>query len=238
MSGAKIIIFNHKKHHDVASMGFLDITVGILNMLNKRINKVVSLIFLGRNTGHHLTRYYMYRSIRSSCSNLCSPSAKVLSISNSQEIVSLLGLGDVNIYNACYPEYDILSLPFEDESFDLVVSDQVLEHINGNPQIAINETNRVLRKGGVAIHTTCFMNPIHEHPVDLWRFTPACLAYLHRDWSKIIECAGWGNPLALLFMMLGLRMMPIPNEKWHPMHKIATFNSRSLPIVTWVAAIK
>jgi 2-polyprenyl-3-methyl-5-hydroxy-6-metoxy-1,4-benzoquinol methylase len=45
-----------------------------------------------------------------------------------------------------------------------VVSDQVLEHVVGDPQTAIDETLRVLRPGGIVIHTTCFMNPIHGAP--------------------------------------------------------------------------
>lgn len=206
--------------------------------LRNGLGTVASRLCLGKNRGHHLTRYYMYQRLGESCANLFSPEARILSISNSQEILNVIGLSKASPVNACYPDYNILSLPFEDDSFDIVVSDQVIEHIEGDPQKAINETRRVLRKGGMAIHTTCFMNPIHEHPVDLWRFTPFCLAYLHRDWDKIVECAGWGNLLAFLLMNLGLRMTPIPNARWHPLHKIATTNDKAFPIVTWIAVIK
>lgn len=177
----------------------------------------------------------MYKQLSNICSQINTPETKVLSISGSQQLVDVIGLVNASVVNACYPDYDILSLPFEDESFDVVVSDQVLEHIKGDPQIAINETKRVLKRGGIAVHTTCFMNPIHEHPIDMWRFTPSSLEYLCRDWSSIIDCGGWGNRLAFACMDLGLRMAPIPHAKWHPLHKLATIDDKQFPIVTWIA---
>lgn len=204
----------------------------------KKLSALLSLLILGRKRGPHLTRFYMYRQLNSICSALNTPNTKVLSISDSQNLASIIGLSNADILNACYPEYDILSLPFQDESFDVVVSDQVLEHIKGDPQIAINETRRVLRKGGIAVHTTCFINPIHEHPIDMWRFTPSSLEYLCQDWSKIIECGGWGNQLAFLCIALGFRMIPVPHTKWHPLYRIATMNDNNFPIVTWIAAAR
>ena len=180
----------------------------------------------------------MYERLSNICPDINTPKTKVLSISNSQHLVNIIGLANASVLNACYPDYDILSLPFQDESFDVVVSDQVLEHIRGDPQVAINETKRVLKKGGIAVHTTCFMNPIHEHPLDMWRFTPSSLQYLCQDWSRVIDCGGWGNRIAFALMILGLRMMPIPHAKWHPMHIIATKNELDFPIVTWISVMR
>jgi SAM-dependent methyltransferase len=206
--------------------------------VKKKMSLLLSQLILGKDRGPHLTRFYMYRRLGNICSAANTPSAKVLSISNSQNLAHVIGLSKADIFNACYPDYDILSLPFQDESFDVVVSDQVLEHIKGDPQIAINETRRVLRKGGIAVHTTCFMNPIHEHPIDMWRFTPSSLEYLCQDWSEIIDCGGWGNRVAFACMNLGFRMTPVPHPKWHPLHKIATENNTLFPIVTWIAAVR
>lgn len=41
------------------------------------------------------------------------------------------------------------SLPYADESFDVVIMCQVLEHLNFNPLPVINEINRVLKTGGL-----------------------------------------------------------------------------------------
>ncbi len=132
----------------------------------------------------------------------------------------------------------MLKLPFEDGEFDWVASGQVLEHIEGNPQQAIDESYRVLKPGGIAIHTTCFINPIHGCPKDFWRFAPEALQLLCKKFSRVIDMGGWGNPYVWFLVWLGLRFMPIPHAKWHPLNKIATSNYKNWPIVTWIVVQK
>jgi ubiquinone/menaquinone biosynthesis C-methylase UbiE len=43
-------------------------------------------------------------------------------------------------------------LPFPDETFDLVVSETVLEHVMGNQEQCFREIARVLKPGGIALH--------------------------------------------------------------------------------------
>ena len=131
-----------------------------------------------------------------------------------------------------------MALKFPDEAFDFVLSDQVLEHVAGNPQQAIDESLRVLRPGGIAVHTTCFINPIHDAPGDYWRFTPNALRLLSSKFSKIIACDGWGNFEAWFIIRNGLRFDGVPHAKWHPLHHIAMKNDPLWPIVTWVVAQK
>lgn len=45
------------------------------------------------------------------------------------------------------------NLSFEDESFDIFITQDVMEHVN-NPNKAFKEINRVLKKGGIHIFTT------------------------------------------------------------------------------------
>ena len=139
---------------------------------------------------------------------------------------------------ANYPQYDLMNLSFEDGSFDFVVSDQVLEHLDGNPQSAMDESRRVLKPGGVAVHTTCFLQQIHWGPKDLWRFSPDALRFLARDFSEIIACEAWGNRLVWPYIWMGLRFEGIPQASWHPVHKLATYNEPDWPAVTWVVARK
>ena len=102
---------------------------------------------------------------------------RVLSISHSAKLCDILGLQPTEVVEANYPDYNMISLDFPNESFDFVVSDQVLEHVEGNPQQAIDECWRVLRPGGIVVHTTCFINPIHDEPNDYWHFTPKHSGY-------------------------------------------------------------
>lgn len=53
--------------------------------------------------------------------------------------------------------------PFEDNKFDVVVSDQVLEHV-GDHLLTFKEIHRVLKPGGISLHIfpSCYM-PIEPH---------------------------------------------------------------------------
>lgn len=198
----------------------------------------MALTTLGLSRGPHITRYSMYRRLAEVGNTLPRQCGRVLSISHSERLIEVLGLEPIEIVAANYPDSSMLALPFEDDSLDLVVSDQVLEHIEGSPQKAIDECRRVLRRGGLAVHTTCFINPIHAAPDDFWRFTPQALALLHRGWSETIECSGWGNFAAWTVARNHLRYWGIPHATWHPLHRLATRNDPAWPIVTWIVARK
>jgi SAM-dependent methyltransferase len=164
--------------------------------------------------------------------------SRALSISGSQSLCRLIGFDEGQIEDASYPSANVLDLPHDDSFYELVASDQVLEHIEGNPQRAIDECFRVLRPGGMAIHTTCFMQTIHAAPSDFWRFTPSALALLVRPHAKVIEADGWGNLWFLLLSAIGMRSVPVPHSRWHPWNWLATHNMANWPVVTWVVARK
>ncbi|MDD2735994.1 MAG: methyltransferase domain-containing protein [Desulfuromonadaceae bacterium] len=205
----------------------------------QEISKYIFKFFcLGFSKGEHITRYYMFKHFSESIKKQRDGGAKVLSISGSEKLCRILGYDETSIVDASYPEYNIFSLPFDNESFDAVVSDQVLEHVEGNPQDAINETLRVLKPGGLMVHATCFINPIHGAPSDYWRFTPEALALLSKERTNIVEVNGWGNIFIWLFFAFGVRYEKIPNNRLHPFNWLATFNQKRLPVTTWVVAEK
>lgn len=192
----------------------------------------------GLTLGPHITRYFMYKRLHSVGAKLPHRGGRVLSISHSVNLADLIGLQPSEVITANYPEHNFLSLGFPDASFDYVLSDQVLEHVEGDPSQAISECHRVLRPGGIALHTTCFINPIHDEPLDFWRFTPDALSLLHRGWSDVIEVGGWGNFQVWSVVQDGIRFLGVPHAKWHPLHKIAMKNDPLWPIVTWIVARK
>ncbi len=75
------------------------------------------------------------------------------------------------------------SVPCEDESFDAVLSTQVLEHVD-DPGLHLSECHRVLRPGGRLLLSTHGMMLYHPDPVDYWRWTCAGL-------RRIVEDAGF-----------------------------------------------
>jgi SAM-dependent methyltransferase len=70
-------------------------------------------------------------------------------------------------------------LPFSDESFDVVVSFEVLEHLE-RPDEALREMSRVLRPGGHCVVFVPFIYHLHEYPRDFFRYTPYGLAELFK----------------------------------------------------------
>lgn len=197
--------------------------------------------------GPHVTRFFMYdhlKKIGPTLPQIAAP--RVLSISHSGKLGDLIGLQPSEVVNAAYPDENLLALSYPDASFDYVLSDQVLEHIEGDPFQAIRECYRVLKPGGIALHTTCLNMHIHSsdnsapsNASDFWRFTPQALRVLHRDWSEVIEVGGWGNPQVWSIIAKdGMTFLGVPPVSWHPMYRIAMHNDPLWPIVTWVIARK
>jgi SAM-dependent methyltransferase len=187
--------------------------------------------------GTHLTRYFAYDRLKTVGAGLPNKTGRVMTISRSEILCDVMGLTPTEIVQADYPEHNMLALRFPDASFDFVVSDQVLEHVGGSPQQAVEECRRVLKPGGIVVHTTCFINPIHEEPNDFWRFSPYALSLLHKDW-EILDVGGWGNFDVWDAEKDGIRYSGIPHAKWHPLHKLAMRNDPLWPILTWVVARK
>lgn len=212
----------------------------IAKLLRKSFAAPIHLSMLGMNRGPHIWRFYMYRHLGALFHTLPiqAKEIKVLAISGSERLCSVLGFTASQLTVANYPEFDMLSLSFPEGSFDVVVSDQVLEHIDGDPQVAIDESHRVLKMGGIAVHTTCFIQQLHYGPKDLWRFSPDALRFLTRQFSELIDCGGWGNRWIWPYIWLGLRFEGIPEASWHPIHKLAIYNEAEWPAVTWVVARK
>jgi SAM-dependent methyltransferase len=62
------------------------------------------------------------------------------------------------------------TLPVDDATVDLVLSTQVLEHVD-DPTLYLSECTRVLRPGGSLVLTTHGIMYIHRDPQDYWRWT-------------------------------------------------------------------
>lgn len=61
-------------------------------------------------------------------------------------------------------------LPMEDCKYDVIISIQVLEHLE-KPEKALIEMARVLKNDGMIFLTTNFLYPRHGEPYDYFRFT-------------------------------------------------------------------
>jgi ubiquinone/menaquinone biosynthesis C-methylase UbiE len=105
-----------------------------------------------------------------------------------------------NITCVQYPEVDAHNLPFEDESYDCVALNQVLEHVK-KPWVCVQEAHRVLRKGGIALICSPFFYQVHDYPADYWRFTVDGLEALCDDFSEVLMKEKSGNAKMIKHMV-------------------------------------
>ena len=84
-----------------------------------------------------------------------------------------------------YPEFDLCGPTFEiNEQFDVVVCEQVLEHVP-DPWLALGRLLSLTAPGGHVIVGTPFLIRVHAGPGDFWRFTADGLRVM-------VEGAGFG----------------------------------------------
>lgn len=74
-------------------------------------------------------------------------------------------------------------VPAADAGFDLVLSTQVLEHVD-DPRVYLAEAWRCLRPGGRLLLSTHGIFKYHPDPQDLWRWT-------HAGLTRTVELAGF-----------------------------------------------
>lgn len=106
-------------------------------------------------------------------------------------------------------------LPFADGSFDLVVSQETVEHVP-DPFAAVEEMARVTRPGGRIYLQVPFVIGYHPGPEDYWRFTRAGVrtllerAGLREAAIEISVGAGTGTYRIVVEFLAGLtaRMAP------------------------------
>jgi SAM-dependent methyltransferase len=69
----------------------------------------------------------------------------------------------------------------EAESFDVVFSTELLEHVL-NPKIVISNMKRLCkRRGAILLTTRSYGYPFHPSPYDFWRFEPSDMEALFSD---------------------------------------------------------
>lgn len=104
---------------------------------------------------------------------------------------------DVYVCNDIDYICDAHDLPFENDTFDLVIIQAVLEHLL-NPKTAVDEIHRVLSCEGFVYSEVPFIQQVHGGKFDFTRFTKSGHRYLFKKFSQIEagQCGGVGMALA------------------------------------------
>lgn len=100
--------------------------------------------------------------------------------------------------------HDLSMIP--NASFDVVLATEILEHLH-SPHRAIAEFYRVLKPGGLLLLTTRFIFPLHETPVDYFRYTKYGLRHLLAAFiiEDFEEEATTIETLAILYQRIGFQ---------------------------------
>lgn len=102
------------------------------------------------------------------------------------DIQEYIGKGEINpLHIISREEY---TYPIEDDTFDIVLSGQVMEHVK-NIWSWVDELKRITKKDGLIIIISPISWPYHEAPVDCWRIYPEGMTTLMEEKGlKVIKC--------------------------------------------------
>jgi SAM-dependent methyltransferase len=111
-------------------------------------------------------------------------------------------------------DFDGLSIPFPDASFDHILCTEVLEHAD-DPTALIAEMHRVLRPGGTLAATVPFSARVHHAPLDHHRFTRYRLARMFSTFVEV-KIEERGDDLAVIANKLIVVCMRLakPSRPW------------------------
>lgn len=128
-----------------------------------------------------------------------------------------------------YPEFDICK-ETTDEKFDLIIAEQVFEHIEDPEDAAVNIL-KMLNDGGTFLITVPFLIKYHPAPLDMYRWTKPALKYFleKRGYDKV-ETFSWGNKECLIANL----------EDWpkYDVDRHSLVNNEDYPIMVWGFAQK
>jgi SAM-dependent methyltransferase len=97
--------------------------------------------------------------------------------------------------------YNGETLPFKDETFESILSNEVLEHVP-NLHAILDELNRVLKPGGKILFTVPFVCFEHELPYDFRRFTIQGLINTLKEHNfKILMAEKTGNFIEVVIQL-------------------------------------
>lgn len=120
---------------------------------------------------------------------------------------------------------DALALPFADASFDLVLSQAVIEHVT-DPQRYADEIVRVLRSGGLVYVEGAFLQPVHQAPAHFFNVTPFGLAHVFRA-LDIVEQGTVGDFAEMVAWICREAGVPVPPMEVPAMSDMQRWNTAS-----------
>jgi SAM-dependent methyltransferase len=161
---------NQEQHNDSNNQYELIMVRFFLDILNELDSKVDShSVILDFGCGEGWAVYqYRKMGLQAFGVDIINSSAHVQKLCKKERLVG----EDEDIFRTI--DMDNYRIPFDDDTFDFVMSDQVFEHVQNWPE-ALAEIKRVLKPGGSSLH--CF--PSRYRPVEAHVFVPFAGIFRH-----------------------------------------------------------
>ena len=130
-----------------------------------------------------------------------------------------------------FPHFDLCAPLTDQGTFDVVICEQILEHVV-DPWAAASNLRDLTVPGGRVIVSTPFLIKVHEVPImalrDYWRFTPRGLrTLLERVGLEVDTVQTWGNRSCVI----GNLQRWSSYRRWHPL-----YNDPNLAVQVWAFA--
>ena len=167
------------------------ISESLKGRLPKSVVRAWQTLRFGSTSSHdHWLRVPMYEDLERELRALPAQDLDIVEISGSQWKGRLPWRSH---HELTFPDFDLCNPPDDLPTFDVVVCDQVLEHVVDPPK-AVRTLRAMVRPGGYVVVATPFLIRLHDAPGDYWRYTPDGMRLL-------LESAGltpswirsWGN---------------------------------------------
>lgn len=129
-----------------------------------------------------------------------------------------------------FSEFDLCTTEPLAAEFDIVICEQVLEHVV-DPIQAVENLYLMLRPGGHAIVSVPFMVRYHPEPGDYWRFSADGLKILlSRAGFNVLKATDWGNRLVVVANLW----------RWFPYIPFLCplYRNPKMPLLVWAFAQK
>ena len=161
---------------------------------NRKLVKKIKKI--ARNFGFNLEywhRYASYKLIKKDISFLKFENLDVLEISAGEYWKENFNFKSFEQMN--FPKYDICQDILGEKKYDLIIADNVWEHLK-YPYKATKNVLKMLKNNGYFLIITPFLVRVHEVPIDCRRWTEDGLRYLLNECGFELEnitTNSWGN---------------------------------------------
>lgn len=200
----------------------------VTSVASKVRNRIDPLVFPESPSGEdQWQRVVMNREVRTHLRSLGPGDLDAAEISGDAQ--ARLGWRSFTSLN--YPEFDLCAPIETEDRFDVLICEQVLEHVI-DPFLATENLFELTRPGGHAVVSTPFLIKQHELPLfamfDYWRFTPRGLkVMLERAGFVVDRVDSWGNRLGVI----GNLDRWSAHRRWLPLQ-----NRKDLAVVVWAFA--